>query len=209
MGVSVNQPSKLISSLISTATIAAAGLVGVFLGAWLNGRRERIQRRYDFVARQLRDFYSPMLGLRREVRMRSELREKVREGARAAWNELSAAARREGTPEALQRLTRERGPDFTKIIDYDNQQLTNELMPAYRSMVKVFRDNYWLAESDTRAYFQTLIEFVELWDRFIADALPREVLTGLSHGEHLLTPFYDHLEAKHDDLRSRLARGVA
>ncbi len=57
---------------ISIGIPAASGLIGVTLGAWLSARREIKQRQLAFVERQLRDFYSPLLGIRNEIRMRAE-----------------------------------------------------------------------------------------------------------------------------------------
>src|SRR3990167_940518 len=98
----------LITWVVSIAVPALAGLVGVVIGAWLTGRRERRQRRLAFVETQLRDFYSPMLGLRNEIRMRSELRVQLHETADAVWRELCAQARERGV-EDLGDLSATRG----------------------------------------------------------------------------------------------------
>ena len=187
---------------------ALSGLVGVTIGAWLTSRRERTHRRHDFISQQLSNFYSPLLGLRTEIRMRSEFRVRVHETANAAWVELCEAARRVNT-ETLERLSRERFPEFDKILEFDNARFINELLPAYRRMVTVFRDNLWLAESETRDHFPNLLEFVEIWDRSVADSLPREVLTRLGHNEKALQPLYNNLQETHDALRSQLAAGDA
>jgi hypothetical protein len=185
------------------------GLGATVLSAFLAGRRERIQRRHAFVERQLRDFYSPLLGLRAEIRTRSELRVKIHGVADTVWRRLVAEARARGGPEATQQMSEARNAEFTKIIDYDNERLMQDLLPAYRSMVKVFRENMWLADEDTRTFFGALIEFIEIWDRWTANALPAEVADELDHSEETLHPFYDHLEQRHNDLRGKLAQGKA
>ena len=96
--------------------------------------------------------------------MRSELRLKVQNKADSEWRRLCDESRAIGV-EALQWLTEKREEEFTRIIEYDNRQLREELIPAYRKMVNLFRDNMWLAESETKEYFGQLIEFVELWER--------------------------------------------
>lgn len=191
---------------ISIAIPAASGLVGVMLGAWLSGRRETRQRQLAFVERQLRDFYSPLLGIRNEIRMRSELRVRLREAADAEWRKLCEEKRKIGVG-ALQQLTAERGQEFTDIIEYDNRQLKQDLIPAYRKMVNLFRDNIWLAEPETKEFFRPLLEFVEVWERWLAKTLPPEVIEALEHGEESLHPFYDHLKNKHGELREKLKRG--
>jgi len=201
------QTVELMRWAISIGIPALSGLVGVVIGAWLTGRREQSQRRLAFVEKRLKDFYSPMLGLRNEIRMRGELRVQIHDAANAVWGELCADAR--GVVEALEELSRRRGPDFHKLIEYDNKQLEEELMPAYRRMGQLFRDNLWLADLDTRAHYQKLIEFVELWDRWLAKSIPWEVIERLGHSEESLKPFYDHLRQRHDALRARSEQGKA
>lgn len=202
------QCMELIRWSVSISIPAISGLIGVVIGAWLTGRRERSQRRLGFAEGRLKDFYSPMLGLRNEIRMRSELRVRIHDTADAVWRDLCAQAREAGV-EALRDISSTRGPEFTKLIEYDNKQLQEELLPAYRQMAKLFRENYWLADPDTRSYYQQLIEFVELWDRWIAKSIPGEVIERLGHSEDKLKAFYEHLQQKHDSLRKKIEDGEA
>ena len=91
--------------------------------------------------------------------------------------------RARGIAESLDELTREQEAKFTKIIDWDNTKLQEELLPAYRQMLDLFRENYWLAKPETRDHYPTLVEFVEVWNRWLDDALPREVLERLEHSK--------------------------
>lgn len=202
------EQSDLIRWAVSIAIPAIAGLVGVVIGAWLTGRREQRQRRMAFVEKQLKDFYSPMLGLRNEIHMRSDLRDRIHDAADVVWKNLCAQAREVST-EAPGEPLRSRSPEFTKLIEYDNKQLQEDLLPAYQQMAKLFRENLWLAEPETTTHYQRLIEFVELWDRWLARAIPAEVIEHLEHGEERLKPFYEHLQQQHDDLRAKIERGEA
>jgi len=193
---------------ISIAIPATAGLVGVVIGAWLAGQRERRQRKLNYLENQLSDFYSPMLGLRNEIRMHSELRVRIQDASNGAWLKLCAEAREVGN-EALTRLTKDRGSEFTSGIAYDNEKLQKELLPAYRQMAKLFREKLWLADAVTQSHYENLIEFVEVWDRWIAKAMPAEVLERLDHSEEKLSGFYEHLQKTHDALRQRLQEGKA
>jgi hypothetical protein len=199
------QTIEIVRWAISIGVPAVSGLAGVVIGAWLTGRREWRQRGLAFIEKQLQGFYSPMLGLRTEIRMRSELRVRIHDAADAAWRQLCEEARNISV-EALGQLSESRGPEFTKLIEYDNKQFQEELMPAYRQMVKLFRENLWLADPDTREHYNRLIEFVELWDRWLAKAIPAEVIEALEHSEERLRPFYDHLQQRHDVLRTRLGK---
>lgn len=191
---------------ISIAIPAIFGLVGVIIGAWLSGRRDKKQRRLLFIEQQLKGFYSPMLGLRREIIMRSELRVKIHDAAGTVWQELCDQAKEIGE-DTLGEVSRKRGPEFTKIIDYDNKQLQEELLPAYRQMAELFRNNLWLADPETQKYYQSLIEFIELWDRWLGNAIPAEVFNRLEHTEERLKPFYEHIQKKHDELREKIKKG--
>ena len=185
---------------ISIGVPAFSGLIGVMLGAWLTGRRETKQRQLAFVENQLRNFYSPLLGIRSEIQMQSELRVKISQTANVEWRKWVSGI---GAVEA-QKLTEERFKEFKQIIEYDNRQFREELMPAYLKMVSLFRDNMWLTEPETRKYFKPLLEFVEVWNRFLAKSLPVEVVQAINHGEESLKPFYEHLQNKHDELRKKL-----
>jgi len=72
-------------------------------------------------------------------------------------------------------------------------------------MAAIFRDNYYLAEKRTRKFFRPLIEFVDIWDRWLDKSIPHEVVEELGHGEKPLHPFYEDLEKTHDELRNKLA----
>jgi hypothetical protein len=78
-------------------------------------------------------------------------------------------------------------------------------MPRYREMIDVFRDKMWLAEPETREYFKSLIEFVDVWDKVLAEKLPPSVAKAIDHSEQNLHPFYHHLERMHDRFRSEIS----
>lgn len=198
--------SRWVELAISIVIPSASGVGGVMLGAWLSGRRENRQRQLAFVEQQLRDFFSPMLGIRSEIRTRRELQVKLQQAADTQWRKLCEEKRQIGL-DAIQKMADERREPFTAIIEYDNRQLAKEVIPAYRRMVGLFRDNLWLAEHETKDYFGLLFEFVELWERWLADTIPPEVMRSLEHSEESLLPFYEHLEHKHAELRAKLERG--
>jgi hypothetical protein len=77
-------------------------------------------------------------------------------------------------------------------------------MPLYRDMVRVFRENMWLAEPETRNHFSALIEFVDVWDKVLSDRIPRSAAPAIGHTEENLKAFYSNLAATHDRLRAEL-----
>lgn len=204
--ISGQQSTGIVQWVASIAIPAVAGLIGVLIGAWLTSRREHKQRKLVFLEKQLSSFYSPMLGLRNEISAHSAFRAQVQTEADGAWKQLCAET--EGLSiDARQSFSSERWPEFSRIIEYDNTKLHEELLPAYRKMVALFRDGYWLAEPETRIYYANLLQFVEIWNRWVDEALPREVLKRLGHNEDSLTPFYAHVERMHDAIRQKLKDG--
>jgi hypothetical protein len=128
---------------------AIAGLAGVLMGSWLTRRQQKEQRKLDFVEKQLRCFYSPLVGIRNEIYMLSELRLTISQSSDRHWRKLCEEAREAGGPDYVKKVMDRRRDEFMKSIEYDNNQLTEGLLPAYRRMVTIFRDNYYLAEERT------------------------------------------------------------
>lgn len=203
------QALDLIRWAVSLFVPALAGLFGVLVGAWLTARRDKASRQLSFVENQLTRLYSPMVGIRNEIRMLSELRLKISQSADKNWRRLCEEAREQGGVKALRERTDERKDQFGAIITYNNQQLMESLIPSYRRMVELFRENYYLAEPETREHFKNLLEFVDLWERWLQKTIPNEVLEDLDHGETILLPFYEHLKKTHDELRLKLKEGKA
>lgn len=183
---------------------ALSALIGAGVVYFFGVRQLVAQRRLAFVERQLTEFYAPLAGIRKQIRAKSELRVKISEAAESAWQDICKSY--EGQP---MRNHEERFAPFKRSIDYDNEQLTAELIPKYREMLGLFTERYHLAAADTRVFYQDFLEFVEVWNRWLAKSLPVEVLQKLDHGEGRVLPFYDHLEAKMEQLQAEVARGGA
>lgn len=201
------QAFDVVRWIASIAIPAVSGLAGVAIGAWLTSRREQKQRKLAFLEKQLSTFYSPMLGLRNEIKAHEAFRLRVQNEASAAWTQLCAETENLDI-EARQRISSRHGPEFTRIVEYDNAKLHEELLPAYRKMVELFRECYWLAEPETRTHYADLLEFVEVWNRWIDKALPPGVLKRLEHSEDNLAPFYEHIEQMQNAIRQKLKDGA-
>ncbi len=67
----------------------------------------------------------------------------------------------------------------------------------------------WSRETGRAAHYTTLLEYVELWDRDVADSIRWEVLEKLGHSERSLTGFYEDLDHHLELLRAKLAKGEA
>ena len=181
-----------------------SALVGAVIVYVFGIRKLSVQLRNAFIEKQLSEFYSPIAGYRKRIMTKSELREKISGAANASWQELCAH-----NSDAQQILHNDDNDEelfapYKSIIEYDNQQFREELMPLYRKMLDVFTEKYWLADADTRAYYQGFLEFVEIWERVLAEALPGEVIKKLGHIEENIRPFYEHLEQKLSALQAEV-----
>lgn len=162
-------------------------------------RQLSIQRRNAFIEKQLSEFYSPIAGYRKRIRTKSELRETISRVANEAWQEICAHDSAAGI-----KNTQDPFEPYKRILEYDNRQFSEELMPLYEKMLDVFTEKYWLADPGTRAHYQGFLEYVEIWKRFLAQSIPGEVITKLGHAEKNNYPFYDHLERKISDLQTEV-----
>jgi hypothetical protein len=192
---------------ISISVPAISGLCGVILGTLLTVWRDKINRRHKFLSNQLSEFYSPLLALRKELQAVGKIRLKISGTADKTWRDL--CKRYDGNPSGLQNLGRVKGEKFEKIIEYDNEYLKAETIPAYHSMIDIFRKNIMLAEPSTAEHFPALLEFVNIWDRYLAGTLPGEVIIELKHSEQSLYPLYEDIQLQHEKIRSKLAEGKA
>lgn len=172
---------------------ALSALVGASIVYIFGIRKLSIQLRNTFIEKQLSEFYSPIAGCRKRIRAKSELREKIAGAASTSWQELCA---RYSEAQQIMLDHDEQFAPYKSIIEYDNQQLRDELIPLYRKMLDVFTEKYWLADEETRAFYQDFLEFVEIWERFLAESLPGDVISKLGHTEANLHPFYEHVEQK-------------
>ena len=129
---------------ISVAVPAISGLIGVGVGAFLTTIREKTNRRHEFISKQLTNFYSPLLALRKELEAIGQVGVTISDVANKVWREM--CSKYKGNPSELQKFTQEKGDKFTKIIDYDNEYLEKESIPAYHNMIEIFRNNIMLAE---------------------------------------------------------------
>jgi hypothetical protein len=186
------------SFLISIFT-AIAGLVGVALGGVIALYGKKRQRTDEHIQRQLSEFYAPIHGIRLRILAKSELRVKSSGAHGAAWTELLAGPRETGDPEVLKRIEKEKWPAFEKAQQYSEREWIEDIVPLYRKMVDLFTDKIWLAEPSTRQHFKTLVEFVEIWNRYLGGGIAPEALRILGHDENKVKPLYqdvaDHVES--------------
>ena len=194
-----------IKNLISQNFSALTGLLGVYIGAWATSRQTVTQRKLDFYEKQLRELYSPLVGVRKEIQILSEFRLAGEEASQKWWRKVCERGKYMEINKSVDFYDKE-GDKITTQIEYENKQLVEKIIPAYRQMVNIFKDNYWLAEEQTKMHFPTLIKFVEVWERYLSRTHPMDVIKEINVSENELMPFYKDIEKIHCSLRKKLKK---
>lgn len=191
----------LLNNLIDLAKIVLPSfltLLGGYFGYQYGIGQFRKQKKIEFVERQIREFYSPMIGCLNQIRAKSDLRYEISKVSDSAWKELVARH-----PQPFEDHEKYFEP-FKKSILYDNDQLRNELIPLYDRMASIFSENYWLAEPETRKWYSELSGFVDLWHRWLDGTIPPEVIEKMNHTEARLKPLYENLDVSLEKLQKAL-----
>jgi len=161
------------------------GLLGVLLGVVLTALFQKGFNKNSFIERQIECLYSPLLGIREEIKAKDKIRSDISNSSANGKNDDL----------------------FSQGIEYDNSQLRDEIMPAYERMIQIMRDNNWLAEESTRKYLPLLIKVVEVWKRDHKKVISNQVRLSLPHSDKDLQGFYDDLEYNLKVLRSKVKKG--
>jgi hypothetical protein len=191
----------LLNNLIDLAKIvlpSALTLLGGYLGYQYGVGQFKKQKKIEFVERQIREFYSPLIGCLNRIKAKSELRYEISKTSDPAWRKIVAQH-----PKPFLDHEKYFEP-FEKAILYDNDQLRNELIPLYDKMVSIFSENYWLAEPETRKWYSELSRFVDLWHRWLDKTIPSEVIQEMDHTEARLKPLYENLDVSLEKLQNTL-----
>jgi len=196
-----------IKNLITQNFSAITGLFGVYIGASLARRQMNKERKLRFYEKQLREFYSPLLGVRKEIQILSEFRLAGEQAQNEWWQDVCKRGNNIKDISNVKEYYDKEGKQITSQIDYENRQLVDKIIPSYRKMVDIFKNNYWLAEIETKEYFPILIKFVETWERHLSRSHSMEVLKEISVSEDKLMTFYKDLEDQCSVLREKLKSG--
>lgn len=189
---------------LSAVISAAAGLFGVGMGGAIALFNQRRQRADERIQQQLTEFYAPFLGIRMLILAKSEFRVKLSGVLDTAWQQPLARARAQGDPGLLRETADSNWPAFESAQQYSDRVLRDEIVPLYNKMVNLFTDKMWLTEPSTRRHFQTLVEYVEIWNRYFADAIPKQATPLLDHREDKVKPLYEDVANHFEILTQKL-----
>jgi hypothetical protein len=184
---------------------AIIGLIGVAIGGWIANRNQKNERRHRRNAEQLR-FYAELLSIRKMILAKSELRLRLHNASHKSWKEEIRPAIEQGPTPLVHELYARREGEFDKLSEYEDNQLRNEIIPLYRKMVDVWVANMGQAEESTQKHFAALVDFVEIWNRYLNNSLPQAVVRELTHQESSLYPLYDDIEKQVMRLKQELLK---
>lgn len=183
-------------------------LASALLGSWITARatldREGRKERLEFVTRQLNEFYGPLYAKRLEIRTLSVLRVDLNRVADEINAERVAAhlSPRSDARQAASEADRKR---YGAQVAEENRIFLEVMLPAYRSMIDVFRDKMGLADHRTRLFFSDLVRYVAIWERSENKTAHPESQRRLNATESSLEPFYQHIEKMVDALQNEIS----
>lgn len=167
-------------------------ILGAMLGASLSAFHLKRFNKLALVERQISQFYSPMVGLRKRLIALDSVNRTVSRSAIANVGTIPAEIR-------SSQMTEQR-EEFFRDIEYTNQQLTNDILPIYESMETIFQEQYWLAQESTRRHYEKFVAFVEKIRRDMQRALPENARQSLPRNDEDLKEMYDDFEVQLDKL---------
>lgn len=194
----ISSSQNLYSSLIDLVIIIIPALITGLLGYLYGLLKLSREKKLEFYERQLREFYSPILGCVEEVKAKSKVREEIFKLSDPAWKKIVAEQ-----PKPFLESDKYFEP-FQKQILYDNKQFREELFTLYKKMFLIFSTNISLANSSTRKWYYELARFVEIWARWLEDSIPVEVVKEMNHNENRLEPFYQDLKVNMEKIRRKI-----
>lgn len=175
-----NNLIDLLKIVIPSFITLAASYIGYLYGI----RHYRRQKKYEFIETQINKYYSPLVGYRKKIESISNSRVELFKATDATWKELC-----KNNPNPTENDIKQ----FDNSIKYDNKQFAKDVLPTYDKMITIMHENYYLANYETKEYYETFFIFVDIWHRFLEDSIPRETISKLNHKEENLKPFYDDL----------------
>ena len=128
-----------------------------------------------------------MLGYRERLKARGELRLKVRTVAGSEWARLAEQTHETGM-EAIHELQEKRCRSFRESSNTTTSSLRSRTFPCTVRCSTCLPRRCTLPNPSTRAHLLALVEFIGLWERFLTDNLPHEVVSRIGADEENLKP---------------------
>lgn len=185
----------MISALKYVGPVLASGGITYFFTA----RHYRKQRTYEFAERRLNELYGPLSSCVGQLAADGRLKLAIYEAKDEAWKDKCKRS-----PAAFLDNEKAFAP-YQASIDYENRHFRDHVMAIYDDMLTVLNTQQHLAFQSTMAYYDAFYRFVQLWHRWLDDAIPGEAIQRIEVSEEELQPFYADIQARHAALVRKLA----
>jgi len=190
--VAVSESVVSILSYLATASFAAG------VGHFFTARHYRNKKRYEFSERRLNELYGPLLSRIEQLGADGRLRFEISQARSDAWKDNCDRA-----PSPFLRHEEAFEP-YKTSIDYENRRF-RESMELYEEMLSLLHTKRHLAFDSTLGHYEQFFRFVELWRRWLDDAIPWEAIQKVETPEEELHPFYADVRTHHSALVRHLS----
>lgn len=189
----------VLDALVWVLKYVAPAFVAAWIGHYFTARHYRKRKTYEFAQRRLDELYGPLYSCLGQLRADAKLRVAIFRAKDAAWKEK---CKRENAPfldheEAFE--------PYAKSIDYENRHFRESVIPLYDEMLEILNEKRHLTYPSTLRFYDSFYRFVQLWHRWLDNAIPREAIERIEVPEEKLQPFYSEIETRHAALLRRLS----
>lgn len=185
-------------ALLSTLTHFVTALLAALTGRYFAARHYTRRKTHEFAERRLADLYGPLCSRLMKLKADGALKVAIFQAKNEAWKDKCERA-----PAPF--LDHEKAHEpYKRSIEYENRHFRESVMPLYDEMLKILDDKRHLAFPSTLRFYDTFYRFVQLWHRWLDDAIPGEAIERIDVREEELELFYADIEARHASLVRKL-----
>jgi hypothetical protein len=177
-------PESLLAALLSAP-------LGAALGSAFTAWHFRKRKAYEFTERRLTELYGPLCSRIERLKADGKLKLAISSARGEAWKDKCSRAR-------VPFLDHEEAfAPYGKSIDYENRHFRDAIIPLYDEMLAILDTKRDLAFPSTLTHYDAFYRFVELWHRWLNEAIPGEAIEKIEVREEELQLLYADIETKH------------
>jgi hypothetical protein len=181
------------------AAVLLSAPLGAAISYFFTARHFRNRKAYEFAERRLVELYGPLCSRMERLRADGKLGLAISTARNEAWKEKCSHA-------PVPFLDHEKAfVPYGRSIDYENRHFRDVVMVLYDEMLAILNTKRHLAFQSTLAHYDALYRFVELWHRWLAEAIPGEAIQRIEVPGEELQPLYADMQARHDALARKLS----
>jgi hypothetical protein len=184
----VPSQSSTIIDLIKFILSLLGPIIGIVIGFILSRIHQSGEKKHEFHYRQINDLYSPLICCIIKIENIMSVQKELADYANEGWKNIHDKA-----PKPFFDHEKYFQP-FKKLIEYDNRQQINEVIPLYREILDIFTNNYFLASNKSQVYYRDYLKFIEIWNRNLTEPFPDEVYEVIVENWPRIDLFFAHIK---------------